>query len=394
VLEGAPSHEEVERLRKQLHDEAERLRRRGVTVEEELAPDAPPEQILAARAHYSGAVLVVGAGRLGAARRVGRVAARLSQAARCPVLLVHSAAAFAAWSTDAAALKLAVGVDGSAAGEAAMAFAAALAARGRCEVIAARIYDPLVEHVRLGIPGVRSLLEAHPEIEKILARELSDTLPTLPDGTKPRIVTWANIGAPADPLARLAAREGADLLVVGAHQRGVLGRLWYGSTSRAVLEEAPMAVACVPSREAPAHAVTRLPSLQRVLAPTDLSEAGNAAIPYACAAAGEGGEVHLLYVVETSRDAPIKDREHLIERLLAQVPGEARDRGLSVTAEVIAYPEASKAIGQAAERLGADLICMSTRGQGLAKALFGSTAQAVSEDSRRAVMLIRPTASE
>jgi nucleotide-binding universal stress UspA family protein len=158
VIEEAPTPEAVERLRKQLHDEAERLRRLGVNVEEELAHYALPDQTLAARAHYSGAVLVVGAAgrRLGAARRVGRVAARLSQAARCPVLLIHSAAPFAAWSANDAPLKLVVGVDGSAAGESAMTFAAVLAARGRCEVTAARIYDPLIEHARLGIPGARS----------------------------------------------------------------------------------------------------------------------------------------------------------------------------------------------------------------------------------------------
>ena len=53
-------------------------------------------------------------------------------------------------------------------------------------------------------------------------------------------------GAPEQDVARAASR--ADLLVVGTHQRGVLGRLVGGSVSTAILEHATCPVAVVPVR--------------------------------------------------------------------------------------------------------------------------------------------------
>jgi nucleotide-binding universal stress UspA family protein len=53
-------------------------------------------------------------------------------------------------------------------------------------------------------------------------------------------------GAPQRDVARSASR--ADLLVLGIHQRGVLGRLLAGSVSTAVLEHATCPVAVVPVR--------------------------------------------------------------------------------------------------------------------------------------------------
>ena len=53
-------------------------------------------------------------------------------------------------------------------------------------------------------------------------------------------------GAPERDVARSASR--ADLLVVGIHQRGALGRLLAGSVSTAVLEHATCPVAVVPVR--------------------------------------------------------------------------------------------------------------------------------------------------
>jgi nucleotide-binding universal stress UspA family protein len=49
---------------------------------------------------------------------------------------------------------------------------------------------------------------------------------------------------PEQDVARAASR--ADLLVVGTHQRGVLGRLVGGSVSTAILEHAKCPVAVVP----------------------------------------------------------------------------------------------------------------------------------------------------
>ena len=53
-------------------------------------------------------------------------------------------------------------------------------------------------------------------------------------------------GAPERDVARSAGH--ADLLVLGIHQRGALGRLLAGSVSTAILEHATCPVAVVPVR--------------------------------------------------------------------------------------------------------------------------------------------------
>ena len=54
------------------------------------------------------------------------------------------------------------------------------------------------------------------------------------------------------------------------------------------------------------------------------------------------------------------------------------------------HTQPAMAICQAAERFGADLICMGSRGRsGLTKVLLGSVAQGVMAQSKRPVLVLR-----
>jgi nucleotide-binding universal stress UspA family protein len=53
-------------------------------------------------------------------------------------------------------------------------------------------------------------------------------------------------GPPAEKIADEARRLGCGLIVVGAHQRGLLGKWLHGSTSRELLQDAPCPVLVVP----------------------------------------------------------------------------------------------------------------------------------------------------
>jgi len=53
-------------------------------------------------------------------------------------------------------------------------------------------------------------------------------------------------GPPAEKIAEEARRLGCGLIVVGAHQRGLLGKWLHGSTSRDLLRDAPCPVLVVP----------------------------------------------------------------------------------------------------------------------------------------------------
>lgn len=79
-----------------------------------------------------------------------------------------------------------------------------------------------------------------------------------------------------------------------------------------------------------------------------------------------------------------------LEQLRALVPSEARSLGLSVEVEVCEHPAPAEAICHAAERLGADVICLASHGRtGLASAIMGSVATSVLARSKRPLHLIR-----
>jgi nucleotide-binding universal stress UspA family protein len=146
-----------------------------------------------------------------------------------------------------------------------------------------------------------------------------------------------------------------------------------------------------------------------VLVATDFSELGDRAVPYAYAAAGRGGVVHLLHVIETppipnplyahyarepeARTPEERDkvRHEVVARLRQLVPEDASARGIDTLLEAVDGPEVSPAICSAAERLGADLICLSSHGRsGISKAIAGSVAQDVMVRSKRPLLVIRP----
>jgi nucleotide-binding universal stress UspA family protein len=65
------------------------------------------------------------------------------------------------------------------------------------------------------------------------------------------------LGTPAGEIMRHAAQWKADLIVVGSHGRGTMGRLLLGSVAQKVLHEAGCPVMVVPHRQAHAAATAR-----------------------------------------------------------------------------------------------------------------------------------------
>src|SRR6185369_7511154 len=108
-------------------------------------------------------------------------------------------------------------------------------------------------------------------------------------------------GQPAANLLAVAEEGDFDLLVVGAEKRHGFARLWHPSTARRLVKGTPsVPVVCVPSPKRPAEAAAgphEIPHLSTILVPTDLSDAGNAAIPYAYGLLGDrGGVVELCHI--------------------------------------------------------------------------------------------------
>jgi len=228
----------------------------------------------------------------------------------------------------------------------------------------------------------------------LLERDLRKRCVEVLGNLKVQVRVPAAWGRPDPLLIELAKEAKADLIVVGTHQRHGVGRFW--SVSREILHYAPMSVACVPASRAGDFRSDRIPAFERVLVPTDFSTLANRAIPFAYSTLYRGGAVCLLHVAKPTHSRT-KTREadrkikRVEEQLRSLIPAEAGARWIVTQVEVVGSDRPSTAICQAAERFGADLICIGSHGRsGLSKAILGSVAQDVMARSHLPVLVVRP----
>lgn len=396
-----------ESLRRELHSRLEalaaELRSADTRVEFHLMEGAPDEVLVehAALVHAS-LIIVSHHGQRAPRWRIGNVAERVVQAARCPVLVVRSAGPLEAWARGERSLRILLGLDFSPPSDAAVAWVRKLRTLGPCEVVAAHHYWGADAHVRYGVP-LSPESEATPEVEEALRRDLTARLGDMPGTGAVWVHLDPGLSRPAESLVALARKEEADLIVVGTHQRTGASKWWYGSVSQRIIHDSPVSVLCVP---ASAVSAITIPEVRRVLAPTDLSEVGISAIRHAYSIVPAGGAIYLLHVLEpvggtpplyaqylSPQEPPLHtpEQDRLAEVLRGLIPPEAAVRGISTRVEVVHGRKVSEAISQAAERLNCDVICLATHGRsGLTKALLGSVAQEVLQSSTRPVLLVRP----
>ena len=62
---------------------------------------------------------------------------------------------------------------------------------------------------------------------------------------EPRALTMVPVGDAPDAIATYARNEGADLLVIGSHQKGLFERMMSGGSSADIVHQAPCAVLLV-----------------------------------------------------------------------------------------------------------------------------------------------------
>jgi nucleotide-binding universal stress UspA family protein len=401
--DGAATERLLEYAQAQLGLKAEELRRSGVRVECHVELGLPDEVMRETARKVSAKLIVLGA--LGQRRakdwQLGSHADRTAERTHVPVLVVRRAAAFEDWVKGKRPLRVVLGVDASLSSETAGRWITQLAAFGPCDVVLAHLYWPPAEFHRLGLGGLRSWVDRDAAITRTLEQEYAERFSALFSATRVSYQLEPHFGRIGDGLASLASKEKADLVVVGCHDRGVMARAWEGSVSKHVLRCAQTSVACIPAPVETQLSVT--PTIRSVLAVTDFSVTGNAAIPLAYSVVNYGGTVHLVHVLEASLD-PIEPhdifrptggddapqvkaaRAHLAEL----VPKDFGGAAASTQPHVLESRNPAAAICQAAERLGVDLICLGTHGRsGLARALLGSVATSVLEQTTRPILLAR-----
>ena len=153
---------------------------------------------------------------------------------------------------------------------------------------------------------------------------------------------------PGAEIARYAAEEGVDLVVIATHARHHVAHLLIGSTTLSVIKEPPAPVLAMRYGIRKRHG-----RMNRIVVPVHLRQTSHAALDFALAVnAREGGEVHLLTVCS---EADVKTAESLLRALAERSPNCRLTiiRGSDVEREIIRY----------AARSDADVIFLNARHQ-------------------------------
>lgn len=359
-----------------------------------------------ARAKATGADMIVMGAHGGPALErlvLGSVAEQTVRHADCPILIVPPGAEDTLFRPERAArLRVLVALDRSPSSDGAVAFVSELRRHLPCDVTWLRLYWPVEEYMRLGLTGTRDLFAPDAEVTADLTRTLGSQIGSLPGVGETSVMVIPTWGDPASRILEAAAEAESDLVVMGTESRRGVSRIAHPAVSNRVARLATNVPVVFAPPPTVGNEATQLPAISTVLASTDLSEAGNRAVPFAYAlVGGHGGRVELCYVHERSLPSPPyayarvegeltgAERARIEAELRALIPVDAERLGVNSRVHVIDGGRAGEAIRQAGERLGADAIVVGTHGHGRAyRALLGSVSEDVVRHARCPVFVV------
>ena len=223
----------VTESRQKLNAAIERLRKLGTKAEGHLFPGSAVDTIVDVAEQSNARLVVLGAVGHGVGRRllIGSVAERVAETSPVPTLIVRPKSRLLSWLRGERELKVLLGHDFSATGDAALQWINDADVLGKIAVTVIHIHSPDEQN--------RTKQELFDRTAKIL-RSQKFAVGLVP--------CWGNCeGA----LFEEAAREDADLVVVGTHQRRGIEHMRLGSVSRALLHHATRSVAVVPPATGP-----------------------------------------------------------------------------------------------------------------------------------------------
>jgi nucleotide-binding universal stress UspA family protein len=366
-----------------LKSEAERIRESGLQVTTE-AVVGWPDQELPARMPPDTTLVVTGA--RGHARGthwlIGSVVERLARVTTVPLLVVRDATSLDRWLNRDHKLSVMVVTDLSAVSDFALRRSLELRALGPCDFELLYVEYPPSEQARLGVTGPVCVHRPHRLVEDILTRELERRTATLrADGDATARIT-RTLGQTGSLIAREAAEEHADLIVVGTHQRKALSRMWHGSIAHGVLHSAETNVLLIPFHTADEDVrALEPPQLTTLLAATELSPGGNRAVAWAATLARP--ETQLVIVTIVSSEGETEEASRGLERVKAALSVKKIDT------VVMVGKVPAEAICAVAERVGADAIVVGRPGASRGVQLFvRSVAADVLYRSHRPVLLV------
>jgi nucleotide-binding universal stress UspA family protein len=376
----------------------------GVEVRSRVLRGEPHEEILAHARRENADLVVLGTTSLVRVERwvMGSVAERTVRMADRPVVLVPRRQDPSPWRADAPRpprVLVALGENDDVGG---LRFATDLRRAGPCDVTCTHVYWPVAEYARLGLTGPRNPMAPDPDVVKSLEPAMRRKMEALAGPGQTIVDIRPAWGDTTAALLVAAAERDADLLVVGVERRGGLERALGSSIAQRLAHGSrSLPIACIPKERGASD--EGIPNVRTILAVTDLSAIGNAAVPHAYALLrGRAGVVELCYVNERALPSPAHayeaptwrlsdaERTSLVKQLRVLIPGESESLGITTHLSVIDGGRAAEAIVQASERLDVDLICLASHGRGgLARTVLGSVASEVIHRSRRPVCVVR-----
>ncbi|WP_395741731.1 universal stress protein [Prosthecobacter sp.] len=378
-----------------LHAEAERLRESGVQVVEDFRHGSTVGELLAAAKEQPTALIVLGfAGRSAGRSPRGSIAEDVAERAPFPTLVVRQPDVLLSWLRDAAVLELLLGVDLGGSSDAAIAWLGKLAGMGRVKAAASHV-GPARDQA--------TTPDEHQAHERDVWDKMHAALPDLPLTVHAHEVARS----PAEHFLGLARGGAYGMVVIGTRQRHGLKRLASASFSRRVLAYAGTNVLCVPMK---AVVPTAVPGIRRVLAAVSLNGQDCDVLRHAHSLLAGDGEIRLVHVCREPSDginpviasrvyfdqslAAAREHEEAEKRLQALPSSLLHAPGVRITSEVLAHHDVPSAICAAAERFGADAICMGSRGRSrVATALLGSAVQSVLTHAHVPVFVTSPPLS-
>jgi nucleotide-binding universal stress UspA family protein len=266
------------------------------------------------------------------------------------------------------------GVDHSAGARAAARVAGELAERLALDLVLAYVVAPPIPQRELGMAARTTDAAVLEELRTHGIRLLQEVTEEVGRGRE--VVADIRFGEASVALAAVAEAERAELLVVGSHGHGRIGRLVLGSVSLRLAVEGPCPTVIVPEAAA---AIGDAP----ILCAVDDSAASAAAVATAAALAGRLG-AHLLLAHAAPGDGHTDDGQELLDRLAAE-------HGLGTSAErIVVGGDAATAIVEAATARRAGMLVVGSRGRGaLASAALGSVSSAVAPRAPCPVAIVR-----
>lgn len=290
--------------------------------------------------------------------------------------------------------RILVGTDFSATADAALDWAAELAAqrRARLELVHAVALPPILPELTPPTdPDFFSRLQT-------AARQRLDQAAESVRERLPEIDTFQATGSASKVLLERAEEIGAQLIVVGTRGHSGLAHVLLGSTAERVVHRARCPVLCVHPDDRGGHRPIR-----SILVPTDFSEDAEHAIAAAheiLAPLESGAKLTLVHAysmpIEYTAYGPIptsidylKDAGLEAERKLFEMEERFRREGIAV--ETVAREgDPLVVIGDIARERAVDLIAMGTHGStGIRHFLLGSTAERVMHQAPCPVLTIR-----